>query len=236
MEALMAAASRQLSRSPDDSVAESELYSMAEELGIDSNRLRQVLGRGTGAIQSRDQISHGIRWPGPEQFERIVDGKLSEAQLEERADPVGSRYEDQGTPGARESREIWPGWRNVTVDLVKREGKTRIVARPRISSSRLLLLMPFAFLPIIINLAVIAKNPNPANLVGFVALLGVMVATWFLIGWQMRRNRETIRGKVDDLALAAKSAIQSHPLSSAVDARELSHGFDHLGRSRAGMI
>lgn len=230
MEALMAAASRQLGSSPEDSVAESELYSMAEELGIDSNRLREVLGRGTGAVQSRDQISPGIRWPGPEQFERVLDGELSESQLEELADRVGSRYEDPGTPGTRESREFWQGWRYVTVDLIKREGKTRIVARSRISSSRLLPLMPFALLPIMINLAVIAKNPNTANLVGFAALLGLMVATWFLIGWQMRRNRETIRGKVDDLVQAAKSAIQSHPLTSTVDARELSHGFDHLGR------
>jgi len=222
MDALMAAASGADGVAPDDSVSESELLAMAGEMGVDSSRLRAVLSRGTGRIQVRDDVSKGWAWPGNESFERVIDGELSASQLEELADLMGSRYEDAGTPGVRETREFWEGFRYVTVDLSVRDGRTRILARSKISTMRLVPFFPLLFFPMMIYFAVTVKN-SPSNLEQAIqGVLAMGLIFYFGVGWGMKGSRKRILEKVDRIAESAQELVrESRRVETASAAEEI---------------
>jgi hypothetical protein len=208
MDALMAAASGEDGAASDDSVSESELLAMAGEMGVDSGRLREVLSRGTGTIQVRDEVSKGWAWPGNETFERVIDGELTAGQLEELADLLGARYEDPGTPGIRETREFWEGFRYVTVDVSVRDGRTRILARSKISTMRLAPFFPILFIPMMMFFAVTVKN-SPSNLEQAIqGVLAIGLLAYFGVSWGMKGSRTRIVEKIDRLARATQDQIK----------------------------
>jgi hypothetical protein len=215
MDALMAAASGEDGAASDDSVSESELLAMAGEMGVDSSRLREVLARGTGSIQVRDEVSKGWAWPGNEVYERVIDGEVSTGQLEELADLMGARYEDAGTPGVRETREFWEGFRYVTMDVSVRDGKTRILARSKISTMRLAPFFPLLFVPMMLFFAVTVKN-SPGNLEQAIqGVLAIGLLAYFGVGWGMKGSRRRILERVDRLARAVQEVVQESRYSGA---------------------
>ncbi|MFM9873765.1 MAG: hypothetical protein ACKVQS_09915 [Fimbriimonadaceae bacterium] len=208
MDAMMAAASQADGGSSDDSVSESELLAMAGEMGVDSVRLREVLSRGTGTIQVRDEVSKGWAWPGNETFERVIDGELTAGQLEELADLIGARYEDAGTPGVRETREFWEGFRYVTVDISVRDGKTRVLARSKISTMRLAPFFPILMVPMMMFFAFAIKS-DVGNLEEAIqGVLAIGLLAYFGVGWGMKGSRTRIVEKVDRLAGATQDQIK----------------------------
>ncbi len=208
MDALMAAASRADGVRDDDSVSESELMAMAGEMGVDSSRLRDVLSRGTGSIQARDDVSKGWAWPGNETFERIIDGELTAAQLDEFADLIGARYEDPGTPGVRETREFWEGFRYITVDVSVREGKTRILARSKVSGMRLAPFFPLLFLPMLIFFGLTLKRDIGELDRAIEGVLSMGLIGYFGVGWGMRASRKRILAKVDRLGESIQERVR----------------------------
>ncbi len=205
MEALRAAS--ESGGGDDDLVSESELLAMAGEMGVDSGRLREVLARGTGSVQGRDHVATGWGWPGNETFERVIDGELSPGQLEEVAELAGGRYEDGGTPGVRETREFWEGWRYVTLDVTARGGRTKILAKSKISYMRLSPFFPLLAIACLMFFVLMLKE-NPSNLEQ--ALQGVIsmgLLFYFGVGWSMRLNRKRIVARVDELAAKVKEQV-----------------------------
>jgi hypothetical protein len=190
-------------------VSESELEQIAREMGVDSSRVREILARGTGTIKSNDQINDVVGFPGPESFERVVDGDVSATQLSELIDRVGARYEDAGEPGLREAREFWEGWRYVTVEMTRREGDVRIWARSKVSYQRLMPLLTMALLPLLFSLIFLLRRPSAPVLIAVVVFAALLLLGWLVIGAQMRRNRVRILEKVDRLAESVRSEIRS---------------------------
>lgn len=204
----------------DDTVSEQELLSMAGEMGVDSSRLREVLARGTGTIQVRDEVSKGWAWPGNESFERVIDGEISGGQLEELADLIGSRYEDPGNPGVRETREFWEGFRYVTVDLSVRDGRTRILAKSKISSMRLAPLFPFLFLPMMMFFGFAIRN-DVGNLEQAIqGVLAIGLLAYFGVGWGMRGSRQRILEKVDRIAESAQGLVRESRKANTLSVSE----------------
>ncbi|ARU40923.1 hypothetical protein CCB80_07105 [Armatimonadetes bacterium Uphvl-Ar1] len=224
MEALRAAS--ESGGGDDDLVTESELLAMAGEMGVDSEQLRAVLARGTGSVQGRDNVATGWGWPGNETFERVIDGELSPGQLEEVAELAGGRYEDGGTPGVRETREFWEGWRYVTLDVTARGGRTRILAKSKISYMRLSPFFPLLAIACLMFFTLMLKE-NPANLEQ--ALQGVIsmgLLFYFGVGWGMRLNRKRILARVEELAASVQEQVRGQG-ALVVGEEELE---DRLGR------
>lgn len=191
-------------------VSESEVGQLAREMGVDEGRLRNILAGGTGTIQSREIVSKGYGWPGNEEFERVISGELSPVDLEEIADLAGGRYEDKGVPGVREAREFWEGFRYVTVNISSREGRTRVLAKSKISVQRLAPFFPFLIFIPIIALKMATKG-NPGDLESVIqGIIAMGALIYFGVGWGMRTSRKRIQEKIDSVAEAVQEHIRQN--------------------------
>lgn len=207
MDALMAASGDGRGRG-EGMVSEDELAAVAAEMGIDGERLREVLERGTGTVRARDELSQGFGWPGSEVHERVVSGELSEGALQELAGEMGSPMGEAPDKVGRVMREYWTGFRYITMEATVRDGRTRIVARSRPSGQSLLPMIMFVGMGAFVGTVVTAKKAPEFALIVLLGSLMVGLVSWLFAGFRMRSARGEIGDRIDRVAEMAREEIR----------------------------
>lgn len=210
MDALRAA-SENSSFAGKDGVSSKELELIAEEMGIDRNRLREVIGRGTGTIESHEDVGGKWLWPRNETFERTISGEISEIALTGLRGELGSAMaEDPGQP-SRIIGEYWSGWTYTTVEVVSQSSRTKIVARSRPSIQQLMPLLMIFLFGGVMSMAIASKKAVEFLPDVLTVWLQIGIIGWFLLGWSMRSNRDSTRNRLDRIARLVQEEIsRSH--------------------------
>lgn len=211
IDALLLAANNKADTTSEDFVSETELLQVAKEMGVDTDRLREVLSQGTGTIQSKDKVRGGIGWPGNEEFVRTLSGELSDEGIQEIADALGTPMTEKPSVAGSAHSESWIGFLYRTTTVVKRGRRTKITMRLRPSFNRI---MPLAMILIFFNIVPVV-NLTSTKLsaqvaiwfaVGFAVGLAVI---WALLGVSMRKSRDAAIKLLDETAELAKGEIIS---------------------------
>lgn len=176
-------------------------------MGIDRDRLRSVLQRGTGTVELRENLGGNWQWPGQETYERVVSGQVSDEALRSLQGHLGSPIEEDLAQNGRVVGEFWSGWTYTTIEVVSRTGKTKITARSRPSIQQLMPLFMIFGSGVFISIAFVSKKATDA-LPTFFAFWAVFLGiAWFIVGNRMRSNRGVIRGRLERVVESVRDEI-----------------------------